>query len=195
MNRIILLRVSLLLVVTILVSRLYQIQLVDTDARRYGNDIGLTMTRALYVPPLRGEVFASDGKTVLAQSVPTFALAVRPGDLPRPSSPRRLEVLARLTQLANLTSTLTLTPVVEIDRRPALRADLQRLLGDAAVAATDSLPATNSYTFTLTTPARTMEALRITRTYSDALIFNDPISPLIATSNVRSYQTVTIRQN
>lgn len=195
MGRITTLRVSLLIIITLLVSRLYTLQMVDTDVRRYGNDIGVTATRALFVPPLRGEIFASDGKTVLAQSMPTFALAVRPGDLPRASSPRRLEVLARLSQVAGLTSTLTLTPVLELDRRPALRSDLQKLFGDPAIAATDKLAATSGYTFTLTTPARTMDALTLSRTYSDVLTFNDPISPLIATSNVRSYQTVTIKSD
>lgn len=194
-NRLIILRVSLLLVVTILVSRMYQLQLVDTDSPRYGNSIEETATRALYVPPLRGEVFASDAKTVLAQSMPTFALAVRPGDLPRVSSPRRNEVLARLTQLAALTSTLTLTPVVELDRQPTLRTSLQTLFGETTIAATDKLPATSAYTFTITAPARTMEAVQLTNVYSNVLHFNDPISPLIASSNVRSYQTVTIKNN
>lgn len=195
MKRLHLLRVSLLLVVILLTSRMYRLQLVDSEAQRYDRQVNQLFTRTLALPPLRGEILASDGKTVLAESMPTFALAVRPGDLPLEGNPMRQQVFARLSQLAGLTSTLTITPVMALDRQPTLRNDLQHLFGDKAVEATDTLPATTAYTFTLATPARTMEAFHLTQTYSNVLVLNDPISPLLAHSNIPSYQTVTIQND
>jgi penicillin-binding protein 2 len=189
------LRLVLLLVILVLILRLFNLQLVDTDTRRYGSDSAATATRALYVPPLRGEIYASDGKTVLAQSVSTYSLAVRPGELPSASSPRRKEVLAHLSQIAGLTSTLTIEPILALDTNPQLRSDLQKLIGEEAVAKSDTIIATEPYTFTITQPTRTLDALKLSRVYSDVVTFNDPISPLIATSNARYYQSVTIKSN
>lgn len=189
------LRLVLLLVVAALILRLFNLQMIESDARRYGSDTAVTATRALYVPPLRGEIYASDGKTVLAQSVSTFSLAVRPGELPSSSSPRRKEVLANLTQIAGLTSTLTVEPILALDTNPQLRSDLQQLVGERAVANSDTIVATEAYTFTVNLPSRTLDALKLSRVYSDVVTFNDPISPLIAVSNARYYQTVTIKSN
>ena len=82
MNRLILPKLAILLILVALIGRLYQLQLVPDEADRFRDSTRARTTRFLPVRPIRGEVFASDGKTLLAESVPIYTVSVRPADLP-----------------------------------------------------------------------------------------------------------------
>jgi penicillin-binding protein 2 len=134
MSRLILPKILVLLIFVALVGRLYQLQLVDTEANRYRYATQVRTTRYLSVPPMRGEVFASDGKTLLAESVPIFTVSVRPADLPELGSHERAELFAQLGQLLDITSTLTISPAAALERDDVLHSDLVQGLGASAVA-------------------------------------------------------------
>lgn len=136
MNRLLLPKFVVLLVVVVLIVRLYQLQLVPTEAEQYRYTTGELTTRYLPLRPLRGEVLANDGRTLLAESVPIFTVAVRLADLDQAAprgSERRAEIFAQLSQVLGVTSTLTISPSSALDHDPALRSDLQQGLGVAAL--------------------------------------------------------------
>jgi penicillin-binding protein 2 len=188
MPRLIALRALLLLLVTVLVGRLYQLQVVSIDSQS-GNVPEEIFRRTLMVPPRRGEIFAADGSTLLAESVPIYNLAVIPGRLPPAADPaRRSEVLARLSQVAELTATLSLSPTTALDGSPTLRASLARIGPLPALGAGQPLTVT-------VPPADTLFALELTRRYSDVLQLQNPIEALIDREQVRGYQSVVVRED
>jgi penicillin-binding protein 2 len=136
MNRLILPKIVALLILVALVGRLYQLQLVPDEAERFRTSASDRTVRFLPVRPIRGEVFAADGKTLLAESVPIYTASVRPADLPsRQDAPQaRARVFAQLSQLLNITTTLTISPAAALDDDPVLRNDLSQGLGAAVVA-------------------------------------------------------------
>ncbi|MEO7910678.1 MAG: peptidoglycan glycosyltransferase, partial [Roseiflexaceae bacterium] len=137
MNRLILPKLAVLLILVTLIGRLYQLQLVPNEADRFRDSTRARTTRFLPVRPIRGEVFASDGRTVLAESVPIYTVSVRPADLPsRDEQPReRAEVFAQLSQLLGISTTLTISPALALDQDVVLRNDLMQGLGADVVAA------------------------------------------------------------
>src|SRR5262245_47333618 len=136
MNRLLLPRLTALLIFVVLVGRLYQLQLVETESNKYRYATRVRTTRFLPVRPIRGEIFAADGKTLLAESVPIFSVSIRPADLPdaQDMPGERAAVFARLGQLLGISSTLTISPAAVLDQDPVLRGDLIQGLGPAAVA-------------------------------------------------------------
>jgi penicillin-binding protein 2 len=136
MNRLILPKLLSLVILVALVGRLYQLQLVSDEAERYRDSTRALTARFLPVRPTRGEIFAADGKTLLAESVPIYTVAIRPADLPSATSEphQRAEVFARLSQLLAISSTLTISPALTLDQDSALRNDLTQGIGAAAVA-------------------------------------------------------------
>src|SRR4029078_7733590 len=108
MNRLILPKLAVLLILFALVGRLYQLQLVPDEANRFRDSTRARTTRFLPVRPVRGEIFASDGKPLLAQRVPICTVPVRPADLPssREQPHLRAEVFAQLSQLLGISDTL-----------------------------------------------------------------------------------------
>jgi len=189
MPRIIALRAILLIIVAVLVGRLAQLQLVDSDAQRYGNAPDQSYRRYLTVQPRRGEIMAADGRTLLAESVPIYNIAVVPGRLPSRvgERERRDQVLARLAQIAAMSSTITLSPTSALNERPALRRDLGRLQP------LPRLPSSDALTVTVA-PADSLRALDVTRRYSDVLTLNNPVDALVSRNDVRRYQTVVISE-
>jgi penicillin-binding protein 2 len=193
MQRILILRVVLILVMTVLAGRLYQLQLSDSDAQRYGSSsIDVITKRHVYVSPRRGEIFASDGATLLSESVPIFSIAVLPGGLPASGTNERTEVLGRLAQLASITGTLTVSPSLHLERTSALRADLDELglslPSDVASGAGEPL--------TLEVPpAQTLALLRLSEVYSDIVRYDNPLHRRIENSTVRGYQTLIVKEN
>jgi len=137
MNRLILPKLIALLILVALVGRLYQLQLVPDEADRYRNSTRTRTTRFLPVRPIRGEVVAADGTTLLAESVPIYTVSIRPADLPsRQDQPlERAAVFARLSQLLGIATTLTISPALVLDQDPVLRGDLTQALGEAGAAA------------------------------------------------------------
>ena len=68
MNRLILPKLVALLILVALVGRLYQLQLVADESDRYRDSTRARTMRFLPVRPSRGEIFAADGKTLLAET-------------------------------------------------------------------------------------------------------------------------------
>ncbi|MCG8353513.1 MAG: peptidoglycan glycosyltransferase [Chloroflexales bacterium] len=182
------LRGVVLLLVIVLSGRLYQLQLVDNEARRYGGETEVITLRPITVAPRRGEIFARDGKTLLAESKPIYTIAILPDSLPSRGSERRAQVLGELAQLAMMNSTIAISPSIALQHNPQLHNDLEALGID-----NELYPgASDTATVTLQA-AQTMPALALTQTYSDVLTFNNPIEELILESNVPRYQTISIK--
>ncbi len=191
MPRLIALRVLLLVIVTVLVGRLYHLQLVEGDSKRFGSTPEEMHRRYLTVAPRRGEIFAADGHSLLAESAPIYNLAVVPGRLPDAAREpqRRAEVLARLTQVAGLTSTLTISPSTALIERPRLRAELGRIGPTPS-----DLGHTGAVTVTVA-PEDTIAALTLSRTYSDVVTLDSPIEDMIPRESVRGYQSVVVKED
>ncbi|HEX5688623.1 MAG TPA: peptidoglycan glycosyltransferase, partial [Roseiflexaceae bacterium] len=128
-------RIIVLLVFVALVGRLYQLQLVDTEASKYRYATQVRTTRFLPIRPIRGEVLAADGKTLLAESVPIFSVSVRPADLPDAEElpDERAAVFAQLGQLLDISTTLVVSPAVALEQDSVLRNDLLQGLGISGV--------------------------------------------------------------
>src|SRR5437762_12615983 len=111
MSRLIVPRIAILVIFAVLTGRLYQLQIADIESTR-SRDRAETLTqRYLPVRPLRGEVFANDGTTRLAETIPIYTVAIRPADLDKAeelakqNNPHlRAEVFAHLSQLLGITS-------------------------------------------------------------------------------------------
>jgi penicillin-binding protein 2 len=172
MNRLILPKLAVLLILVTLIGRLYQLQLVPDEADRFRDSTRARTTRFLPARPIRGEVFAGDGKTVLAESVPIYTVSVRPADLPsREEQPRqRAEVFAQLSQLLGISSTLTISPAQALDQDLVLRNDLMQGLGADVVAAAQRHQADSPLMLSLT-PAQYDSAAALVARYRPALVF------------------------
>ncbi len=190
MARLIALRSVLLLVVVILIARLAQLQLVQTDTQRFGADIEVTTRQYLTNPPRRGEIFDARGR-LLAESVPIYNLAVVPGQLPSAikEPEQRAFTLARIAQIADLPSTLIVDPATAIDTVPGLRADLAAL-----APLPPSLTATTQLTITIA-PADTLRGLTLSQNYREVVTLVNPIEQLLQQANVRSYQPVVVKED
>jgi penicillin-binding protein 2 len=188
MSRLLVLRIILFCVLFAMVGRLYHLQLVDSDARQYGSDnIQVTTTRYLLVSPRRGDILASDGQTRLAESVSIFSAAILPGSLPPPGSQQRQDVLARMAQICDITSTLRLSSTRMLQQMPALQQELAAL--DIAAP-----PEATSTTWDVA-PQHTLDMIRITERYSDVLSLHNPIETMIDSSTTRGYETVIIKED
>ncbi|HWQ12927.1 MAG TPA: peptidoglycan glycosyltransferase, partial [Roseiflexaceae bacterium] len=99
MNRLLAPKIAVLLIFSVLIGRLYQLQLVDAEADRFRYAVGERTTRYLPTRPMRGEVLAGDGVTLLAETVPIYSVSIRPADLPPRGSRERAEVFAQLSHL------------------------------------------------------------------------------------------------
>lgn len=189
MPRIVVLRVLVVLVAVIFIGRLYQVQVVNYDSQRFGADVVASTRRYFTVPPRRGEIFAADGQTLLAESVPIYNLAVIPGRLPSQTGDpeRRAAVLARLGQVAGLTSTLTLSPTTVLAERPALWESLRAL---------QAAPVADGLVMRLVVPpGEGLHALELSQAHRDVLRWSSPIEELIARPDLRSYQGVVIKED
>lgn len=136
MNRLLLPKLIALAVLVALIGRLYQLQVQPDEAERYRDSSRARTSRFLPVRPMRGEIFAADGTTLLAESVPIYTVAIRPADLPSAISQpeQRAEVFSRLSQMLGISNTLTLSPALALDQDGVLRNDLLAGLGQPAMA-------------------------------------------------------------
>ncbi len=187
--RMIILRIILLLSFMVMIGRLYELQIMTGNQQRFGNTPETTTRRYLTVAPRRGEIFAADGTTILAESVPIYSIVVTPGRLPSRVSEqeRRNLVLARVSQLAGITNTLTLSPTNALDLRPDLRHDLS-LFGELP------LMVPNAPLTITVAPQLSLQALQLTQTYSDVLQLNSVIEEEIINQNVRRYENLVIKE-
>ena len=121
LSRFVVFGLAVVIAVTVLSARLFYLQIVSGGQFASLAEGNRTVLQA--IPSSRGLIFDRDG-TTLVTNVPTFAVKVRPADLPEE---RRDEVVARL-------SALTGTPVVDInsaiDGNPGSRFDLVRIAQD-----------------------------------------------------------------
>lgn len=187
MARLIVLRSILLLVVVVLVARLAQLQLIETDTQRFGADIEVTTRRYLTNQPRRGEIFDARG-VLLAESVPIYNLAVIPGQLPSASTApeQRALTLARLAQIAELPATLVIDPGTAIVTTSGLRSDLSSF---------GTLPTANDVVTMTIAPSDVLRALDVSQRYRNVATLVNPIEQLLAQANVRSYQPIVIKED
>ena len=182
MNRLILPKLAVLLILVVLIGRLYQLQLVPDEADRFRDLTRARTTRFLPVRPIRGEVFAGDGKTLLAESVPIYTVSVRPADLPsREAQPQqRAEVFTQLSQLLGISTTLTISPALALDQDVVLLNDLTQGLGPDIVAAAQRHELSPPIRLPLA-PAQRADAAALVARYRPELDF------LIADARARPY--------
>ncbi len=196
MQRFTILRGLLFAMVVILSGRLYQLQFVESDEWKYGSNVEINTTRYVLVRPQRGDILANDGKTLLAESVPTFSVAVMPGQLPEDDPERRAFVLGKLAQITQLTSTMTLSPSLALRDNPALYRDLLPVVGEETLARSRqfNVERFEQLTFTIA-PTNTIEALDAAERYEDILTLQNPIEKLIAESNTQHYRPVVVKNH
>src|SRR5689334_6817859 len=165
MNRLILPKLLALVVLVALVGRLYQLQIVSDQSDRYRDSTAARTTRFLPVRPTRGEIFAADGKTLLAESVPIYTVSIRPADLPDRTTEahQRGEVFARLSQLLGISDTLTISPALALDQDSVLRNDLAQGLGESAIASARRVEMNPPATLRITADQRTGAAALVER--------------------------------
>src|SRR5438045_503307 len=189
MYRLILPKLAVLLILVALVGRLYQLQLVDTEANKYRYATRVRTTRFLPVRPIRGEIFASDGRTPLAESVPIFSVSIRPADLPdAEKAPReRAAVFAQLGQLLGISTTLTISPALALEQNAGLRDDLRRLLGQSALD-TAGHPEAIAWATLIVPPTHDTTALKLSEAYTTTLRLENPLATQVARANIPGYQ-------
>lgn len=186
--RLVTLRILTLLILLILVSRLAQLQLIEGNtfrSRAVENTI-----RTDYVLPVRGEIYASDGKTLLAASVPIFNVVVRPDTLPAGEDERQ-EVFSSLASLLALTDTLTISPATALIHQPQLARDLRRIVGPQFTAA---LVPTDAQALTITLPySQNLAGLHLSRTYSDVVQYHSSVEQIMYSSDLPPYLPIPIK--
>lgn len=199
MQRLLLLRVTLLIGLVVLIGRLYQLQLLDTTLWTYRNTVEENTTRYVAVQPRRGEILASDGATLLAESVPHFRVAVLAGSLPPRSSQQRARILGNLAQVTELTGTLVLSPVQALEHQPALYRDLVPLVGapalDMYINQNQGQNGGHEPAQFDVAPEHMLDAIDVSQTYSSTLVFENEIERLLEQSSSRHYQSVIIKDD
>jgi penicillin-binding protein 2 len=185
MNRLLVPKLAVLLLLVVLVGRLYTLQLVDSEASRLRYSTGSVTTRYLPVRPLRGEIYASDGKTLLAESVPIYTVSIRPADVKQAikeakdrSQQVHDELYMRLDHILGITGTLTISPAVALEQNASLASDISQGLGAAAVATAKRQSAPRALQLTVP-PAQSAAALTLTEQYTPVvqLAPTTPVEP------------------
>lgn len=194
-NRLLIPRLLLLLIFAVLIGRLYGLQMANASDDRYANMSAAYETRHLTISPIRGEVLASDGKTVLARTEPIYSVVVRPADLPKNRQERR-ELFAELDQMLGISSTLTLSPSLLLSQDASLRSDLTQGLGNATIDAGQRAHKADQLSISFEVgPDRLPVALKLSQAYSTSLRLSSPTDAIVARSNVPGYRTVTVRSD
>jgi penicillin-binding protein 2 len=193
MGRLLFLRAVVLLVVAVLIGRLYQIQLVEDEASTYTRSASVNFTRWQTITPMRGEVFAADGTTKLAESLPIYTVAAYPADVPPAGSFERARVFAQLSELLGQPASLTISDTAALDARPGLRQALADALGPQA------LPAALTATLNLAVaPTQTLQLAATSFAYSDVLrleTYADQVMAPADAAMIPNWQTVTIKED
>lgn len=133
MSRLLLPRLLILALFGVLCARLYQLQITPVPEVATAAQPVVQATRALPVRPIRGEILAADGTTVLAATLPLYTVAIRAADLPPLDTAERAMVYARLNAVLGITATLTISPAVALTRDTALDAAVRAAIGDDAI--------------------------------------------------------------
>lgn len=185
MNRLVLFRISILLVFTLLVSQLWYLQF--REGERLSKDAQGNTFRQVYERPLRGEIYAGDGKTLLAESQPSYTIAILRSQLPRDKAEKQ-KVFAWLDDLLQFQSTVVVTPSEQLTYEPRLKQDIEVITGPFATP-----PPSLTASFPITMPLqRSQAALKLTESYSQTLEFRSPIEKMLADAQLPAYETVPL---
>ncbi len=168
-GRMITLRVISIVVFIALLARLQQLQF-GQGAESSRARIEQTVMRTDYVVPQRGEIFASDGKTLLAASEPTSVVGIKAELLPKGQSKsqvyQRNKVFMYLSSVLPITDTFTISPTTALKSNHALAASVYDLV--TVLPADTSFAPGNGITVTVP-PGRSLDALELSRVYSDVV--------------------------
>ena len=123
-------KLVVVLIFMVLIGRLYQLQLIDAEVARYRYATASNTTRYVPIRPFRGEVYASDGRTLVAESSAIYTVAIRASDLPAVGTYERAQVFAELSQVLGITNTLTISPAIVLKNDQVLRDALATKLAE-----------------------------------------------------------------
>ena len=190
-GRVIFLRVISLVIFVALLGRLQQLQF-GRGAESSRAQIEGSVTRTDYISPQRGEIFASDGTTLLAAAEPTSIVAIRAESLPSASRRNifaRNAVFMRLSLVLPFTDTFTISPTTVLQTNP--------VFASAVYGITTMLPAETSFApyqaITMTVPkGQQMAALQLSRVYSDVVTLYPGVEQKLTKANMPPYLLVPI---
>ena len=190
-GRVIFLRVISLLIFVALLGRLQQLQF-GRGAESSRAQIEGSVTRTDYISPQRGEIFASDGTTLLAAAEPTSIVAIRAESLPSASRKNifaRNAVFMRLSLVLPFTDTFTISPTTVLQTNP--------VFASAVYSITTMLPAETSFApyqaITMTVPkGQQMAALQLSYVYSDVVTLYPGVEQKLTEANTPPYLLVPI---
>jgi len=187
MSRLVVFRISILLVFALLVSQLYVLQF--REGQRLAEDARGNTLRQVFERPIRGEIFASDGTTLLAESLPSYTIGILRSQLPADEREKQA-IFAWLDELLQQQSSLVVTPAEQLTYEPRLEQDMELITGPF-----DTPPPSLTEPFTVTVPlGKSIEALALTEQYSDteALQFRSPIEAILENASLPAYETVPL---
>ncbi|GAC1641293.1 MAG: penicillin-binding transpeptidase domain-containing protein [Herpetosiphon sp.] len=188
MNRFVVYRLFIVVLFVAMSTRLYTLQ-IRRGASLSEAAEGHTVQR-IWDRPLRGEIFAADAKTRLAESLPAFTIAIRPSQLPPATVQRRGErqlVFARLDDMLHLQSNIALSPTQELRYVDGLRAGLETLTGQVPA----SVFASPIYTATVPVQ-HAVNALHFTEQFQRVLTFSSSVEQLLRRKAGPPYETVPV---
>ncbi len=185
MSRFVIFRIAILLLFVVLVRQLYILQFVEGEMLAQ-SAIANTF-RDVYERPLRGEIYASDGTTLLAESLPSYTIAILRSRLPRDDAEKQ-QIFAWLDDLLKFQSQLIVTPAEQLTYEPRLKQEIELLTGPF-----ETPPPSLTEPFTITLPlGRSVEALQLTRSYTGTLVFKSPIEDMLRDADLPAYETVPL---
>jgi penicillin-binding protein 2 len=183
-SRLVVFRVSIILLFAGLTVRLWDLQM--SQGQVLAEEATARRQQDVFERPLRGEIFAGDGTTRLAESQPSYTVAVRPSQLPR-SNKEQQRLFARLDDMLSITGTLVLSPTEELRYVPGLWEGIESVIGPMPrdVLLTPILTATVPV-------SRSADAFLLTQRFTDTLRYESRTQVLVRTANLPAYQTVPV---
>lgn len=184
MSRLVVFRTAVLLLFVVLASRLWNLQF--AQGQSLASEATAHTRQTVFERPLRGEIYARDRKTRLAESLPSYTIAVRPNQLPSLDAERQ-RIFARLDDLLRITDTLVLSPTEELRYVPGLREGIESVAGP--------LPDTvfDTPILSMTVPvSRSVEALNVTQRFTTTLLFHSPTQVRVESADLPAYQTIAV---
>lgn len=182
-SRLAVLRIAVVLLFVSLTMRLWDLQM--SQGQALSEEATALRRQAVFERPLRGEIYAADGTTRLAESLPSYTVAVRPNQLPRDQTERR-QLFARLDDMLGITGTLVLSPTDELRYVAGLREAIEEVIGPLPGNVLDTP------ILTATVPiSRSFRAFGLTQRFTETLNFQSP-SELLAGADLPAYQTIPI---
>ncbi len=183
-SRLVVFRIAVILLFVSMTMRLWDLQM--SQGQVLADEATARRQQEVFERPLRGEIFASNGTTALAESQPSYTIAVRPNQLPR-SEDDQLQLFARLDDMLGITGTLVLSPTEELRYVPGLWEGIESVIGPMPreVYQTPILSATVPV-------SRSIDALSLTERFTETLRFQSPTQALVKKADLPAYQTVPI---